>query len=297
MDLKHYLSVESRRVESALRRCFPRAAVAITTAMRYSLFAGGKRVRPVLLLAAAEVCGGDKIQCLPAACAVEMVHTYSLIHDDLPAMDNDELRRGKPTSHVKFGEATAILAGDALLTEAFFQLARIGNTPRLAPRVVAATAILANESGFRGMIGGQMVDTLESNTWAQQSRRTAEKKLSYIHDHKTGALIRASLVMGAVLSGASLKQQNALNRYGENIGLAFQITDDILDIIGDKKTLGKRGSDRDNNKLTYPALYGLDTARTRARAAVTAAHAALVCFGRDAWMLRDLATYILERQY
>src|SRR3989339_420094 len=288
MNLKTWLSGQRTIVEKALRRFLPTDSSLLSRAMRYSVMAGGKRLRPVLVIEASTLCGGNAQAVMPAACALEFIHTYSLIHDDLPAMDNDDLRRGMPTSHKKFGEATAILAGDALLTGAFGLMTECGRNPR----VIEAVRLLAAAAGNTGMVGGQMEDTVESGRWRNKNRKTAQRYLRCIHEKKTGALITASLLVGATLAGAGKRQAERLERYGKNIGLAFQITDDILDVTGDKKLLGKKGSDRDNDKLTYPALYGLDESARMAPRAIDEAKEALSLFGGKAAMLAALADYI-----
>jgi len=272
--------------------------------MRYSLFAGGKRLRPVLVLSAATACrrGGPAAarRAVPTACALEMIHTYSLIHDDLPAMDDDDLRRGKPTNHKVYGEAIAILAGDALLTYAFELAAGNAAQAGLSARETSELVrVIASGAGARGMVGGQVAD-LEAEGWTKKSLSNggasrAKRLLRYIHTHKTAALITASLEAGAILGRASLAERVALRKYGENIGLAFQIADDVLDVIGDKKKLGKRGSDEQNKKLTYARLCGLDGARAEARALTDEAVAALRPFGSRAAALADLAEYIISR--
>lgn len=298
MELKAYLARREKETMKAIDRYVPVQASLIVRAMRYSLFAGGKRLRPMLVIEGAVLCGGTEAMVMPAACALEMIHTYSLIHDDLPAMDNDDLRRGKPTSHRKFGEATAILAGDALLTDAFRVMTLCSDHPKVKPAsVVAAVAILARHAGFDGMIGGQMQDTVEGNTWAGKGRSRAARTLEYIHLNKTAALIRASLTVGATLAGGDRRRIDALDSYGRNVGLAFQIADDILDIVGNKKLLGKRGSDRDNNKLTWPALYGLDASQKMARDRVNEAKEHIALFEKKADILSQLADYAIERQY
>ena len=240
-------------------------AAKVGEAMRYSLGAGGKRVRPILCLLAAEAVGGRAEDALPGALALECVHTYSLVHDDLPAMDDDDLRRGKPTCHIAFGEAHAILAGDGLLTEAFRILARAG---AIEPsRRVEAIAVLAEASGWRGMVGGQALD-LEG----EQREDHGLDHLKTIHRLKTGALLRAATEMGAVLVGADATRREALRAYGEAIGLAFQIQDDILDATASDAMLGKRaGKDQGRGKITYPALLGLDGARSALREATESA--------------------------
>ncbi len=275
-------------------------------AMRYSIFAGGKRLRPVLCLAAAEVCGRDSERVMPTACALELIHTYSLIHDDLPAMDDDDFRRGRPTSHKKFGEAVAILAGDALLTQAFDLMAQNARTAGVRPEAaLKAVGAVSRAAGSLGMIGGQVMDLAMERAGRSKSLGAAHAflkngsraaALDAIHRRKTGALIRASLQAGALLSGASPARVRALETYGEALGLAFQIADDVLDIIGDKKLLGKRGSDRENGKLTYPAVYGLAESQARARKEAARAKRALAPFGSRAWALEALADYVVQRQ-
>ncbi len=231
----------------------------LAEAMRYSLGAGGKRVRPVLCLLAAESVNGSPAAALPGALALECIHTYSLVHDDLPAMDDDDLRRGKPTCHVVYGEAHAILAGDGLLTEAFGLLATRGDLPP-GPRV-EAIAVLAEAAGWRGMVGGQALD-LEGEELTRSGRTYGLEHLQTIHRLKTGALLRASLEMGAILGGATPAQRQALREAGAQMGLAFQIQDDILDATATEAALGKRvGKDEGRGKITYPALLGLDGAR------------------------------------
>lgn len=250
--------------------------------MAYSLFAGGKRLRPALALGAAELICGDDKPALPVACALEMIHTYSLIHDDLPCMDNDDLRRGKPTSHKVYGEAIAILAGDTLLTLAFEAAAECGDV-----RVIKE---IAEAAGARGMAGGQVIDLQSEN------RRLGVAELRELHARKTGALIRVSVRTGAMVAGATDAQLDPLTRYGDAIGLAFQIADDILDVVGDEKSIGKRiGSDEAHNKSTYPAAVGLDGARRLAADAVDDAVSALEPFGGEADTFRALAQYIIDR--
>jgi geranylgeranyl diphosphate synthase type II len=297
--LNRYLEVTSRRVDAVLERLLaPKAEEpeAIRKAMRYSIFAGGKRLRPCLVAAGAECCGGKAGQVLKTGAALEMIHTYSLIHDDLPAMDDDDLRRGKPTSHKVFGEALAILAGDGLLTLAFETAAanarECGLSGAATAELIKAIAVGA---GTSGMVGGQVAD-LGAEKWrGRLPRARAARLLEYIHRHKTAALIVASLEAGAILAGGSASQRRALRAYGQAIGLSFQIADDILDVVGDKKKLGKKGSDADNQKLTYVSLYGLPRARVEAAALTGRAHAALRPFGRRAQVLQELADYIVAR--
>lgn len=268
----------------------------IRKAMRYSLFAGGKRLRPTLVLEAAECCGLNAKKALKTAAALEMIHTYSLIHDDLPAMDDDDLRRGKPTNHKVFGEAMAILAGDGLLTKAFEAAAENAADLKLKGKETAELIrLIAYGAGGEGMVGGQVADLAAEGMSKKMSKGAAARVLEAVHRRKTGALIVASLDAGAVMAGASESKRDALRSYGECIGLAFQIADDVLDVVGDKKKLGKRGSDRDNDKLTYASLYGVDGARAKARALVEMAHAHLKGFGKKAETLHELADYIITR--
>lgn len=258
-------------------------------AMRYSLLAPGKRLRPILVLLAAEACGGESEAAIPAAAAVEMIHTYSLIHDDLPAMDDDDLRRGRPTCHKAFDEATAILAGDALLTLAFEVLAE-----HMQPPVVAAAccAALARAAGATGMVGGQADDL------AGQFSDGGIEALEAIHRRKTGAMFLVSLELGALSAGATLEQRQALTIYGRCLGLAFQITDDLLDVRGDAAAMGKRvQKDSDHGKLTFPSLLGIDESVRRAEALVNEACAALAPFETQTAGLHALAHYVLQRNH
>jgi geranylgeranyl diphosphate synthase, type II len=296
MDLKKYLKERCLLVDQALDRFLPPAdelPISLHKSMRYSVFAGGKRVRPILLLAACQAVGGDIKRAMPAACAMEMIHTYSLIHDDLPAMDDDDFRRGNPTNHKVFGEAIAILAGDALLTEAFIML---GNPQNLdateAAKILPVIHEIACCAGSRGMVGGQVVD-MESEGKHDIDLATVQ----YIHTHKTGALIKASVKSGAILGGADDTGLAAMTRYGEAIGLAFQIADDILDIEGTTEEIGKdAGSDEERGKATYPAVVGIVEAKRRAGELVTMALDALACFGDIADPLREIAKYIVYRK-
>lgn len=256
-------------------------------AMAYSLMAGGKRLRPVLLMAAAEAVGGEGKNCLPVAAALEMIHTYSLIHDDLPAMDNDDYRRGKLTNHKVYGEGMAILAGDALLTLAFQTISR---QEAEASCIVKILSEIASAAGSCGMVGGQALD-IEA-----EQKQLSLDELKTLHMGKTGALFRAALRSGAILGGASKDQLKALTAYAEAFGLAFQITDDILDVIGDEALVGKPiGSDERNNKSTYVSLTSLEEATYLADAAVSEALAALDNFGEEANFLRDMVRYIARR--
>ena len=295
MDIKAYLNEKRQVVEDALARYMLPAEgplAAHMEAMRYSLYAGGKRVRPVLCLAAAEALGVEPAPLLPLACALECIHTYSLIHDDLPAMDDDDLRRGKPTNHVVFGEAGAILAGDGLLTFAFDLLSDpalsgyIGDHDRL--RLIH---VVARAAGPLGMVGGQALDV------ASEGKAVDFETLRTIHRCKTGALITASVQAGAIIGGGDESQYKALTVYGEAIGLAFQIYDDLLNVEGTTEELGKAaGSDADREKATYPAFFGVDGTRAKAREAVAAAEKALADFDHRAEPLRELARYIINRK-
>jgi geranylgeranyl diphosphate synthase type II len=296
MDLKAYLKEECTRIDAALDLYLPRETElphSVHKAMRYSVFAGGKRVRPILMLAACKAVGGDTEGAIPAACAMEMIHTYSLIHDDLPAMDDDDFRRGNPTSHKVFGEAVAILAGDALLTEAF----KLTSDPHFAGGCdavarLAVIHVIATCAGSYGMVGGQVVD-MESEGKPDIDLPTVQ----YIHTHKTGALIKASVVAGALLGGADEKALSAITRYGEAAGLAFQIADDILDIEGTTEEIGKdAGSDQARGKATYPAVIGLAAARLEAQSMMDEAMRALEIFGPEADPLREIARYIVNRK-
>ena len=261
----------------------------IFNAMNYSLFAGGKRVRPIMLIAAADSISNNGEKFLPVACALEMIHTYSLIHDDLPAMDNDDYRRGKLTNHKVFGESTAILAGDALLTHAFDVITRQENVePKILIAVIREISVAA---GIGGMIGGQSIDI------QSEGKLIDMPTLKKMHLGKTGALFKAAIRSGAILAGASDTQLDALTKYAENFGLAFQITDDILDVIGDEKNLGKPiGSDAKNNKSTYVTLTSLDEAKKLAEKSVEDAVDALKIFGNEADFLRDLVKYLIGRK-
>jgi len=294
MNIKEYLAQKRIAVDKALESLVPPATTfppKVFEAMRYSLFAGGKRVRPIFALASAEALGAKTAGLLPIAGALELIHTYSLIHDDLPAMDDDDLRRGRPTCHKVYGEAIAILAGDGLLNRAFEVL----SDPRrlksvTAVRLIAITREISLASGVFGMVGGQVVD-MES-----EGKDVDLPTLEYIHTHKTGALIRASVRTGAIYAKASEKRLKALTRYGERVGLAFQIADDILDIVGSREETGKDvGSDMKKGKKTFPSFYGLEESRKRAKEVADQALDALKDFDRKADPLRELAKYIVTR--
>ena len=261
----------------------------ICEAMRYSVFAGGKRLRPVLMLMTCKMCGGDINEVMPFACALEMIHTYSLIHDDLPAMDNDDLRRGMPTSHIKFGEATAILAGDALLSKAFEIASQYSGTN--TDRAMKAVNLLAASAGTDGMIGGQIVD-MES-----ENKTITLDELRYLHLNKTGAIIRSACAIGALMSGASEAEMQAVDEFAKNLGIAFQIQDDILDVTGTEAELGKPiGSDAEEGKNTYVSLLGLERSNQLAREHSLAAKSALDMFGEAAEELRQLTDYLTDRR-
>ena len=293
MDLKRYLVARQKEVDRALDRFLPKANVAPATihkAMRYSLFAGGKRLRPILCLAAAEACGGKVSAALPYACAMECIHTYSLIHDDLPSMDNDDLRRGRPTCHKVFGDAIAILAGDALLTIAFEIATRA--RPVLRYDIGAIFREITEAAGSRKLIAGQVAD-LEA-----EGRRLSRAEVRSIHENKTAALLTTSVRLGAMSGNATAKQLRAVTVFGRALGLAFQVIDDILDVTQTSEKLGKSaGKDLAAQKATYPAVIGLEKSRTEARRLTTQAHRALESLGERAGVLRALADYLLAREY
>jgi len=304
MDIKKYLREKKEIVDSALDEYFPNLSPSATEvgfqmtlneAIRYCLFNGGKRIRPILSMASFEASGGKGNGILPFACAIEMIHTYSLIHDDLPAMDNDDLRRGKPTCHKVFGEAVAILAGDALLTEAFQLMTNqtIQSDLALDKRLVL---IIVNEvaqaAGISGMVGGQVGD-IES-----EGKEIDLPTLQYIHTHKTGALIRVSIRVGAKLGSTDEELFEALTRYGEKIGLAFQIADDVLNVEGKIASLGKKiGSDLSKKKATYPSLLGIEESKRRAKELVELAISELRGLGSEADPLREIARFMIVRDY
>jgi geranylgeranyl diphosphate synthase type II len=294
MDIKLYLAKKKDIVDKALEKLVPPAKsfpTSVHEAMRYSLFGGGKRVRPILSLAAAEALGASTRDFLPIAGALELIHTYSLIHDDLPAMDDDDFRRGRATCHKVYGEAIAILAGDGLLNMAFEALSdprRLKAVP--ANRLIAIIKEISSASGVFGMVGGQVVD-MES-----EGREVDFPTLEYIHTHKTGALIRASVRVGALYAKAGKRQFTALTHYGEMVGLAFQIADDILDVTGKQEEIGKDvGSDIKRGKKTFPSFYGLEESRRRAVEVADKAIRSLKDFDRKADPLRELAKYIVNR--
>ncbi|MBU2512461.1 polyprenyl synthetase family protein [bacterium] len=260
--------------------------------MKYSLFAGGKRLRPVLLMTTVECGGKDPVISLPIACAIEYIHTYSLIHDDLPCMDNDDLRRGNPTNHIKFGEAIALLAGDSLLTHSFALIGSIDNDSIPPVKLIKIINLLAEKAGIYGMVSGQVadIDNLNADNPAQ--------KLKFIHSHKTGALITASIQIGAILADFSEENYNLLTKFGEEIGKCFQIQDDILDETGDRTRLGKTpGSDTRNNTLTYPKIYGLEKSVSLANESFKQALEYLGKINRDLSRLHQLAEFVLKRDH
>lgn len=281
-------------MERALQSALPPASRKPSTihkAMRYSMFAGGaKRLRPILCLAAAEACGGDGEPALPLACAVECIHTYSLIHDDLPSMDNDDFRRGQPTCHKVFGDGMAVLAGDALLTFAFEMVARAEGWPRYGTRALLQE--LAVTAGSLKLIAGQVAD-LEG-----EGKQVNESQLRYIHECKTAALLTTAIRFGAMSANATLRRLEALTDFGYATGLAFQVIDDILDVTQTSERLGKSaGKDLTAQKATYPSVLGLEGARQKARQLTADAHAALRSFGREGDALRALADHLLQREY
>lgn len=290
-DLQRYLETRSAEVNQALDRFLPKESkrpATIHRAMRYSIFAGGKRMRPALTLAAAEACGGGVAPALPAACAVECIHTYSLIHDDLPAMDNDDFRRGKPTNHKVFGEGIAVLAGDALLTQAFEILAQAQGWKRYSHQTLVLE--LARASGSLQLIAGQVAD-LEG-----EGKKISAADLKYIHERKTSALLCCSVRLGGMSANCTAAQLQGLTDFGYNVGLAFQIIDDILDITQTSEQLGKTaGKDTKAQKATYPSIVGLEKSRTIARQLTERAFGALKVFKGRAEALEALATYLLQR--
>ena len=293
-DLQAYLKERRALVDAALERFLPpddTPPPTVHRAMRYSVMAGGKRLRPILVIAGAEAVGGTSETVMPTACALELIHTYSLIHDDLPAMDDDDYRRGRLTNHKVFGEAIAILAGDALLTLAF-KLVADNTAPVNDARVLRdVVAELAAAAGTCGMVGGQVVD-IES-----EGKAITAETLEYIHRHKTAALIRASLRVGALLAGGDAKAVAAIGEAGSDLGLAFQIVDDILDVEGSLEELGKTaGSDERKQKATYPALHGLEASRRQAKVLIERVKQRLGVFGARAVPLQALADYVFERK-
>jgi geranylgeranyl diphosphate synthase type II len=294
VNLKNYLLNRQRLIDRGLDRYLPKANTKPATlhrAMRYSLFAGGKRLRPILCLAAAEGCGGKINDALPLACALECIHTYSLVHDDLPSMDNDDFRRGRPTCHKVFGEGIAVLTGDALLTLAF----EIVSRARPSRRYDISTLLreIAVAAGSKKLIAGQVAD-LEA-----EGKNVKRRELQFIHENKTAAILRSSVRLGAMSANADAGQLSAITRFGQRLGLAFQVIDDILDVTQTSEVLGKSaGKDVAAKKATYPAVIGLETSRAEARRLTREAHNALSVFSnRDAEALHALANYLLKREY
>jgi geranylgeranyl diphosphate synthase, type II len=293
MDLRGYLRSRQKLIDHALDRYFPKENArpgTIHRAMRYSLFAGGKRLRPILCLAAAETCGGRMDRAMPLACAMECIHTYSLVHDDLPSMDNDDFRRGRPTCHKVFGEGIAVLAGDALLTIAFEIVSRARSTPRY--KMPALLREIAVAAGSQKLIAGQVAD-LEA-----EGKKATREQLRYIHENKTAAILTTSVRLGAMSANANPKRLDAITKFGRALGLAFQVIDDILDVTQTSEKLGKSaGKDVAAQKATYPAVIGLKKSRVEARRLTKQAHDALSIFRTKAESLHALANYLLEREY
>ena len=292
-ELESYLTPRRQRVEAALEALFPLDPAhphRLIEAVRYSLLGGGKRLRPILALASCEAVGGDVAAVLPLACALEMIHSYSLVHDDLPSMDDDALRRGRPTVHIAFGEGLAVLAGDALLTEAFAELTRAAERAPEPRRALQAAREIAEAAGVRGMVGGQAADR------AAEGGEPTLPLVEFIHVRKTGALLLAAVRAGALVGGADERQLRALTRYGECLGLAFQIADDVLDVEAPSVRTGKSvGRDGERRKATFPAVLGLAAAKARARELRDQALGALDGFPAAADPLRALARFVVER--
>lgn len=298
MEIKSYLNKQKSIIEDALLKYIPKPVAPFEhhiESLRYSLFAGGKRIRPILCLAAAEsidIAQETLSKLLPIACALECIHTYSLIHDDLPAMDNDELRRGKPTNHILYGEANAILAGDGLLTLAFELITDLRNSNLKPDQRLKIANIISIASGSFGMVGGQSLDI------ANENKVFPFEMLKTIHQNKTGALITAAVHAGAIGADADENETNALLSYGDQIGLAFQIVDDLLNVTATTEQLGKSaGSDKANGKATYPAFFGIEDTRKKAQQATSNAKDALISFGNSAEPLRALADYVFMRSH
>lgn len=297
LSLKAYLTSRQKQVDAQLRRSLPPARTRPATvheAMRYSVFAGGKRLRPILCLAAAEACGGDQAaeEALPLAAAVEVLHTYTLIHDDLPCMDDDDFRRGRPTCHKVYGEGIAVLAGDALLTLAFDLVAQAKAWPRY--RTSTLVRELADAAGSRKLIGGQVLD-LEGEGHDTQ---VTPSQLRFIHESKTAALLTTSIRFGGMAANCTPRQIEALTTFGHSLGLAFQVIDDILDVTQSSEKLGKSaGKDEASGKSTYPALFGLEKSRQEAARLTRKSHEALSILGNKADRLRQMADYLLDRDY
>ena len=295
MEFKQALKHRANQVELLLKEYMPKEEgyqKTIMEAMNYSLSAGGKRLRPILTMEACNIVGGNVEDAIPFAMAIEMIHTYSLIHDDLPALDNDDLRRGKDTNHIVFGEDMAILAGDALLNYAFEVMLSNSIDKENPNKYLKAINEIAKTSGIYGMIGGQVVDIQSEN------KKISKESLDYIHNNKTAAIIVGCMRAGAIIGNATESQLENITKYAKNIGLSFQIVDDILDIIGDESKLGKKvGSDLDNHKTTYPSLIGLDESKAIAYELIQEAKNSINMIGNDAYFLNGLADYIIDREY
>ena len=295
MEFNNSLKIKSDYIEDLLKKYMPKEdgyQSTIMEAMNYSLKAGGKRLRPILTLEACKVVGGNEEDAIPFAMAIEMIHTYSLIHDDLPALDNDDLRRGKPTNHKVYGEAMAILAGDGLLNYAYEVMLSNSLNKENPENYIKAINEIAKSAGIYGMIGGQVVDVKSENTVIPKD------KLDYIHLNKTGAIIIGCMRAGAIIGNASYEELEKITKYAKNIGLSFQIVDDILDIVGDQAKLGKNvGSDIENNKSTYPSLIGLEESREIAIKLIDEAKENIKKLNGDSSFLEGLANYIIDREY
>ena len=295
MEFKQCLKEKASFVEKVLKEYMPKEEgyqKTVIEAMNYSLSAGGKRLRPILTLEACKIVGGNEDEAIPFAIAIEMIHTYSLIHDDLPALDNDDLRRGRPTNHKVYGEAMGILAGDALLNYAF-EVMLAGSINKENPeKYLKAINEIAKGAGIYGMIGGQVVDVESEN------KQIEKEKLDYIHMNKTAAMMVGCMRAGATIGGANSEQMEEITKYAKNIGLSFQIVDDILDIVGDEAKLGKKvGSDIENHKSTYPSLLGLDTSKEIAHNLIDEAKKSIEKLSDDVDFLKGLAEYIIDREY
>ena len=293
MDIRQYLKEKREIVDNALKKYFLNAKDEplrkLKESMKYSLFAGGKRLRPILCIAGAEAVGGNCQDVLSVACALEFIHTYSLIHDDLPVMDDDDLRRGMPTNHKVFGEAIALLAGDGLLTDAFYVMSI---DRKIEPtRLLRVIHLIAKAAGSNGMVGGQVADI------QSEGKDVDIKTLEFIHTHKTGALIMASVTSGAIIAGGSEDEVKAISSYGKKIGLAFQISDDILNVIGDPELMGKNvGSDKEKHKVTYPAIIGLEKSKEVQKNLIDSAISSIDQLDSKADPLREIAKYVIERK-
>ncbi|MGO0883348.1 polyprenyl synthetase family protein [Clostridioides difficile] len=295
MEFKQHLKEKARFIEDVLKEYMPKEEgyqKTVIEAMNYSLSAGGKRLRPILTLEACKVVGGNEEEAIPFAIAIEMIHTYSLIHDDLPALDNDDLRRGRPTNHKVYGEAMGILAGDALLNYAF-EVMLAGSINKENPeKYLKAINEIAKGAGIHGMIGGQVVDVESEN------KQIEKEKLDYIHMNKTAAMMVGCMRAGATIGGANSEQMEEITKYAKNIGLSFQIVDDILDIVGDEAKLGKKvGSDIENHKSTYPSLLGLDKSKEIAHNLIDEAKKSIEKLSDNVDFLKGLAEYIIDREY